>query len=149
VDCLPGGLADGCLYLSCLFCREFLVDVDQELLVDFVCKRVIACEDFDETVVHKCWVGLDHHFLNHCCTGHCVVENFKVVVDGFRGNFLTQPLLKGLVSQVKTDNTGSPDVIPHLLHCSVVYVVEVIRFTNNVSAGDDIRSNCTLADRST
>lgn len=123
------------LNLGCLLFGEHLVDVDDVLLVDFVCEFVVTGKDLDVTVVNESGVGFDHHFLNHCCTGHGVVKDFKVVVDGFRGNFLTQPLLESLVSHVKTDDTGSPDVIPHLLHCSVVDVVEVIRFCNNVSSG--------------
>jgi len=73
VDCLPEGLADCFIQLLCLLCGEELVDIEDKLLLELVCKFGISGKDFTVTVIDNTWVSLNHVFLNDCTTGHCVV----------------------------------------------------------------------------
>ncbi len=144
MDCLVDGLANLCLQGFCLIGWEELLDVDQELWLNVICHCVVASEDLTVTVIDKARVGLDHVFLNHCCARHCVVENVKVFVDGFRGNFLAETLLESCVCKIHTDDNSTADVIPELLHSSVVHEVEVITLYEDTSGGDFVGHKLSL-----
>src|SRR5660398_290198 len=60
VYCLPGGLAYCCLDLFCLVCGEFIVNVDNELLIYFILKGFITCEYFHIAVIYYCRMCFDH-----------------------------------------------------------------------------------------
>ncbi|VVB92073.1 Uncharacterised protein [uncultured archaeon] len=77
-------------------------------------------------------MGFDHVFLDDCCAGHCMVQDFEIVVDCLRGNFLAQSLLKCLVCQVKSYDACSPYVVPFLLHCSIVDEVEIVTIAYDI-----------------
>ena len=132
--------------MCCLVCRELLVDVDQELIVDLIGKFVVTCEHLDVTIVNKSWVSLNHVFLYHCTAWQCVVHNFKIVVDRFWCDFHTQSLLKRFVCKVKTYDNSPSDIIPHLLHCSIVDIVKVICLYKHVGTGECIRCKCSLTE---
>ena len=125
-DCLHDRLSDRCLELLCVVLGEELVDVDNEPGVDLVNELVVSGEDLDVRVRCECRVDLSHVLLNDCSSGHGVVDREEVLVDGLRGNLLSQPLLDGGVGGVETDEDGPPDVIPSLLDCRVVDAVQVI-----------------------
>ncbi len=94
-------------------------------------------------------MGLDHVFLNDGRAGHCVVQHVEVLVDGFRSNFLAETLLEGLVGEVEADDDRPADVVPHLLHCSVVHKVKVISLDKDAGAGNLVGCQLALAERDT
>ncbi len=123
---------------------EHLVDVDHELGIQFVFQGIVTSEDFHIAVIHKCRMGLDHHFLDDSCTRHCVVQYFQIVVDALRCDFLAQPLFQSLMSQVHTYNAGSPDIIPFLLHSRIVDIVEVVAIAYNICSTKGVRGQLSL-----
>ena len=94
-------------------------------------------------------MGLDHVFLNNGCTGHCVVQHVEVLVDGFRGDFLAETLLERAVGEVEADDDGPADIVPHLLHGSVVDKVQVIAFYKDTGAADFVGHQLALTERDT
>ena len=85
-------------------------------------------------------------FLDNGRTGHRVVQCLEIAVDGLGGNLLAESPGQRLVSGVKTYDNRTPDLIPHLLHCGVVDVVEVIAFTHHVGPRDIVRHELPLAE---
>ncbi len=149
VNALPEGFADCCLKGLSLLLREELLDVDDELGLKVVGEFLVTGKDTDVTVVGKSRMGLDHVFLNDGASGHCVVDNVEILVDGFRSNFLAETLLQGLVGHVHGHDYGSADIIPHLLHGSIVDEVQVITLNEGSGAGDFIGHQLTLTHRDT
>src|SRR5665648_858467 len=143
---LPGCLADRCLDLLCLVCWELLVDVYYILAWKFVFQFIITSEYFQIAVIYECWVCFDHVFLNNCCSRKCVVDHIKIVCDCFRCDFLAESLFECLVCNVKTDNACSSDIIPHLLHCCIVYEVKIVAFADSVCTGDCVWGELSLAE---
>ena len=146
MDGLPQGLADSLLQLGGLVLGERLVDVDDILLVDRVSEVVVSGEDLDVTVVGQQRVSLDHVFLNDSCTGHGVVEHCQVVADRFGSHGLTKALLQRLVGDVEADDDGPANVVPQLLHCSVVDEVKVVAFYRDVGAAHGVRGELPLTE---
>ena len=123
--------------------------VEDELGLEVVCHLVVASEDLDVTVVSECRVGLDHVFLNDGRTGHRVVQHVEVLVDGFGGDFLAQTLLERAVGEVEADDDRPADIVPHLLHRSVVDEVQVIAFHKDTGGADFVGCQLALAERDT
>jgi len=136
VDGLPGGLADSSLEDLGLLRREHLVDVDLVLVVDLISQGIVAGEDTDVAVVYQAGVGLHHVLLNHGCTGHGVVEDLEIVVDGLGCDLLAQPLLKHLMGHIQADHDGPPDIIPELLHGGVVDEVQIVALYHILGGGE-------------
>ncbi len=132
MDCLVHRLSDLLLENFCLLCVEELVDVEEELGLDIIGHLVIACEYLYVTVIDDSRVGLDHVFLNHSSTRHCMVEDVEVFIDCLRCNFLSETLLECCVCKIHSYDNGPADVIPHLLHCSVVDEVQVVTLYEDV-----------------
>jgi hypothetical protein len=149
VDCLPHALADAFLHLFCLVGREELVDVEQELGLHVVGDCVVTGKDLDVTVVNHTGVGLHHVFLDNSGTGHCVVQHVEVLVDCLRGDLLAQTLLQGLVGEVHADDNRPADVVPELLHGSVVHEVQVVTFYEDTGLADLVGHQLALTERDT
>ena len=92
-------------------------------------------------------MGLDHVLLDHGCTGHGVVEHVEELVDGLRGDFLAETLLQGLVGKVHVHEDGPPDIVPHLLHGSVVDEVQVVALNEHAGARDLVGHQLALPER--
>src|SRR5512137_1062140 len=147
VNGLPGGLAYGCLDLFSLVGREELVQIDHILGINLVCQVVVSSEDPDVTIVNQRRVSLYHVLLNHGCSGHGVVEDLQVVVDGLRSNLFAQTLLQHLVGHIQTYNDGPADIIPHLLHSWVVDEVQVVALYYVLSSGELVGDQLPLSER--
>ncbi len=78
-----------------------------------------------------------------------MVQHVEVLVDGLRGDFLAETLLEGVVGEVEANDDGPADVIPHLLHGSVVDEVEVVAFYEDVGAADFVGHQLALTERDT
>ncbi len=149
MDSLVHSLADLCLELLGLLGGEELLDVEQELGFDIVRNFLVAGEDLDVTVIDEAGVGLDHVLLDDGCTGHGVVQDVEVLVDRLRGNFLSETLLQGLVSEIHADDDRPPDIVPELLHGRVVDEVQVVTLDVDTGAGDLVGHQLALAHRDT
>src|SRR3972149_1567289 len=92
---------------------------------------------------------LDHVFLNDRCARHGMVQNCQIVVDRLWGNFLAQSLLKGLMCEVKSYDACSPDIIPFLLHRSIVDEVKIVTITYDICSRYCIWGQLSLTHRDT
>ena len=66
--------------------------------------------------------------LHHCTTNHGMVEDLKVVINGFRGNLFAKPLLQYLMTHIQSNDNSATNIIPHLLHCRVINKMQIIPF---------------------
>ncbi len=148
--CLPRRLADRSLQLLVLpFLVEEVVDVDHVLRVNLVCEFVITCEHLHIAVVNKSRVCLDHVLLHNSRTWHGVVHCLHVARDRLRCNLLSETLLKSLVRKVHSHDDRSLHVVPHLLHCRVVDVVQVVALNDVRSGRELVRHKLSLSERHT
>ncbi len=71
----------------------------------------------------------------------------EVFVDRLGSNLFPEALLQGLVGKVHPDDDGPPDVVPHLLHRSVVDEVQVVALNEDAGVGDFVGHQLALAHR--